>query len=151
MDSSSQSDWQDLIIEHSQFPRGHRELAEASHRCKGENPVCGDRVDLRLLVNEAGLIEDIACQSGGCAISLASASLLVEHVRGKSKERAMALAEEVRAMLVLSETPADSTELGDLSALQLVRRYPARVKCATLAWHALRHALQGTYGSVSTE
>lgn len=150
MDSEHDAARKDLIIEHSQFPRGQRELAAASHEGRGENPFCGDRIHVQLQVDARGRIADAACLARGCAISMASASMLADTVTGRSLDEAARLIELVRNTLT-AEVESRSDLPGDLDALRLVRRYPARVKCATLAWHALQQALAGGMGSVSTE
>jgi nitrogen fixation NifU-like protein len=150
METEQAEIWKELIIEHSQFPRGHAELAQASHEGRGENPFCGDRVSVQLRIRPDGVIEEVACLSTGCAISIASASMLASHVAGLSGEEADTLFEKVRDMLTSAERSADEPP-GELAALKLVRRYPSRVKCATLAWHVLHRALQGETELVSTE
>jgi nitrogen fixation NifU-like protein len=142
--------WSGVIVDHSQFPRRHGRLEHATHAGVGENPFCGDRVSLQLLVNEQGEITDARFEATGCAISTASASLLASHVVGRSLAGAEALFTEVHAMLTQAAGPPDSgTE--ELAALKVVRQYPARVKCATLAWHVLRHALHGEEAIATTE
>jgi nitrogen fixation NifU-like protein len=150
MDSARQADWKDLLIEHSQFPRGCAELPAPSHQGKGDNPLCGDRVTVQLSVDDGGRIDQVACLPSGCAISIASASMLAERVRGLSVAEADELFGKVRAMLTEADA-GPSTEIGDLEALCMVRQYPSRVKCATLAWHALRQALQGDREAATTE
>lgn len=142
--------WTQTIIDHSQFPRRHGVLENATHSGRGENPFCGDRVDLELEINARGMIEDARFRATGCAISTASASMLVAHIVGRSVAEADALFEAVHAMLTGVAGEADPGE-GELAALQLVKQYPARVKCATLAWHVLRHALRGDGELATTE
>ncbi len=146
---SAQS-WQDTLIDHSQFPRRHGELEDATHQASGENPLCGDRVHLQLQVDSRGVISDARFAGVGCAVSLASASMLAEHVVGLDVTRAGWLFAAVRGMLTEPGEPAPGVPQ-DLLALQLVRRYPARVKCATLAWHALRYALEDIRQVATTE
>lgn len=148
IDPEHTSLWQEAIIEHSHFPRGHHEVDPRTHEGSGDNPLCGDRVSVQVRLNREGVIEDIGCLSVGCAISIASASMLAEVIQDRKPEQALELFAQVRAMLL--GDPADGLP-GDLAALQLVRQYPSRVKCATLAWHALNHALRGEARTANTE
>jgi nitrogen fixation NifU-like protein len=142
--------WTEIIVDHSQFPRRHGRLEQSTHSGVGENPFCGDRVSLQLAVGEEETILDARFEATGCAISTASASLLVSHVVGRSAAEAEELFAAVHAMLTRGEEPpAGGAE--ELAALKIVRQYPARVKCATLAWHVLRHALHGDEAVASTE
>ena len=145
MDAERQAAWKDILIEHSQFPRGCTELPAPSHQGKGDNPLCGDRVTVQLAVGPLGHIEQVACLPSGCAISIASASLLAERVQGLSLAETEMLFGQVHTMLT------GEGEDGLLEALCMVRQYPSRVKCATLAWHALRQALQAGPETASTE
>jgi len=150
MNAGHPETWKQVIMEHSQFPRGARELADATHEGRGENPFCGDRVRVQLIVGADGVIVEAACVASGCAISLASASLLAGSVQGLRADEARARFEQVRAMLVESRS-GGYEQLGELQALQLVRQYPSRVKCATLAWHGLRNALDRAETTAVTE
>ena len=147
VDESKEQEWKDVIIDHNQFPRRHGTLTSISHEARGENPFCGDKVSLQLQVN-GGTIVDVAFEATGCAISLSSASILVDNLAGKSIEEADELFHTVHELLTvpLEESRGD---LGEIEALTLIKRYPARVKCATLAWHVLRNALDGG-GKVAT-
>lgn len=150
MERQADDVWKELIIEHSQFPRGHRALEAATHEARGENPFCGDQVTVQLSVDRNGYLEAASCQSVGCAISIASASLLAQHLPGKTSEQALRLFEQVHELLTTPQR--DGSELGELSALQLVKNYPSRVKCASLAWHTFRAALNPESGqTVTTE
>lgn len=142
--------WRDIIIDHSQFPRHHGQLEDVSHQGHGENPFCGDRVQVQMCVDDSGQISDISVSAVGCAISLASASLLSSSLADKDVEYADRLFRRVHQLMV-GETSELDPELGELAALTLVKRYPSRVKCATLAWHALKNALHGENGTVTTE
>ena len=150
MSSDPRQAWSDVIVDHSQFPRRHGELAAATHCGKGDNPFCGDRIELQLQVDEEGLIRDARFTATGCAISTASASLLVSHIGGLSVGEADRMFHSVRALLTGAGTPGEES-LGELEALQLVKQYPARVKCASLAWHVLHHALAGEEAVATTE
>ena len=143
--------YSDIIIEHSQFPHHHGSIGEPTHEGRGENPFCGDRLTLQLLVDEEEIIRKAAVESVGCAISMASASLLATHLHGKSLSQAQTLFEQVRRAVV--EGPNDELEeqLGELAALSFAGRYPSRVKCATLPWHVLKHLLAGDDSVASTE
>jgi nitrogen fixation NifU-like protein len=143
--------YSDIIIEHSQFPRHHGKLEHPTHEGHGENPFCGDRVKLQFSVNADGFIEDAAVESVGCAISIASASLLATHLHGLNLQQAEELFDQVR--LAITEGPDDTkdAQLGELAALSFAGRYPSRVKCASLPWHVLKHALAGDESVASTE
>ena len=147
--------WKECIVEHSQFPRAHLPLEQVTHEGRGDNPFCGDRVTVQLVVGADDRIREVGCQSVGCAISMASASLLASSVKNCSTAQAHSLFERVRDMLITGREPdalaEEETALGDLEALLMVRQYPSRVKCATLAWHALKHALAGEPETASTE
>ena len=140
--------YQDMILDHNKRPRNFGRLAAANRSASGDNPLCGDRIDLELEIQD-GRIENIAFTGAGCAISTASASLMTEAVKGRPLAEAEALAERFRA-LMRGEGPAGE-ELGGLAALTGVRAYPMRVKCATLPWHTLRSALAGADTTVTTE
>ncbi len=142
--------WKEVIIDHNQFPRRHRRIENPSHEGHGENPFCGDRVCLQLQVDEQGIISDIGFEATGCAISLSSASLLTTNLAGKHTVAATHLFAGVHDLLTGNEG-ADQQDLGELEALALIRRYPARVKCATLAWHVLKNALKGAQQVATTE
>lgn len=143
--------YSDIIIEHSQFPRHHTIIDNPTHEGHGENPFCGDRIKLQLLVNEAGLIEQVAVESVGCAISIASASLLASHLHGLSLQQAEELFGQVRGVITDGIAESEEERLGELTALGFARKYPSRVKCATLPWHVLKHVLNGDDSVASTE
>ncbi len=145
--------YSEIIIEHSQFPRHHGTIDNPSHEGHGENPFCGDRIKLQFLLNDAGIIETAAVESVGCAISIASASLLATHLHGLSLQQAEELFDQIRA-LITGGPDADEEideQLGELAALAFAGRYPSRVKCATLPWHVLKHALAQDESVASTE
>ncbi len=152
------SDFDDLyseqIIEHSKKPRNFGELPNANHHANGFNPLCGDKLVVGLVMDGAGVIQDVKFQGQGCAISKASASLMTGAVKGKTAAEAEHLFERFHD-LVMGKLPEgeDLTDLGKLAVLAGVREYPARVKCASLAWHTLKAALESsTDGAViSTE
>ena len=144
--------YRDVILDHNRTPRNFGGLEPADARAEGFNPLCGDRLTVRLKMT-GGAIEDIRFEGQGCAISTASASLMTEAVKGKSRAEALALFERVHRML--TDDAASADELGKLAALSGVREYPARVKCASLCWHTLASALQApdprALTAVSTE
>lgn len=133
--------YQDVIIDHARKPRNFRELKGASRRVEAVNPLCGDQLILYLQLND-GAIADVAFEGSGCAISQASASLMTLAMKGLQRDEALALFVRVHTMLT---TEAEGDEppvgVGKLTVLSGVWRYPTRVKCATLAWQALRSAL----------
>jgi nitrogen fixation NifU-like protein len=145
--------YSEIIIEHSQFPRHHGTIENPSHEGHGENPFCGDRIKLQFQLNDTGIIETAAVESVGCAISIASASLLATHLHGLSLQQAEELFDQIRA-LITGGPDADEEideQLGELAALAFAGRYPSRVKCATLPWHVLKHALAQDDSVASTE
>lgn len=129
--------YQDLIIEHGRKPKNFGPLPCATHEAEGFNPLCGDQVTVRLIVDN-GIVQRVMFEGAGCAISQASASLMTETIKGKSVAEALTLVQLVRRMMVEGQ---GSDELGVVQALAPIREYPMRVKCATLAWHALAEAL----------
>jgi nitrogen fixation NifU-like protein len=140
--------YRDVIVDHNRSPRNRGRLPGACRHAEGNNPLCGDR--LQLDVDLAGdLIRDLRFECSGCAISTASASLMSEAVKGKTRAEAARLFGEVHGML--TGQPADPARLGKLAALAGVREFPARVKCASLAWHTLNAALAGGRDPVTTE
>lgn len=143
--------YSDIIIEHSQFPRHHGTIENPTHQGHGENPFCGDRVSLQLELSDAGIIEQAAIQSVGCAISTASASLLASHLRGLSLSQAEELFDQVRDAITGGPDENPDEQLGELAALAFAGRYPSRVKCATLPWHVLKHALVRDDSIATTE
>lgn len=143
--------YSEIIIEHSQFPRHHGTLDQPTHQGQGENPFCGDRIKLQLTVDDKGKIEQAGFESVGCAISTASASLLASHLQGLSLNQARQLFEQVRAAITGGDSAELDEQLGELAALAFAGRYPSRVKCATLAWHVLKHALDGDESVATSE
>lgn len=141
--------YQDVILEHSKRPRNYRTLEAANRNAEGFNPLCGDHFTVYLDV-EDGRIRDISFQGAGCAISKASASMMTQAVKGKRTEEAEELFEKFHRV-VTGKNGVESDELGKLAAFAGVSEFPVRVKCATLAWHALHAALQGEQTAVSTE
>ena len=140
--------YQEIILEHNKRPYHFGPLVGATHRADGVNPLCGDQIQVSLRV-ENGLLKQVFFQGQGCAISKASASLMASAVEGVSIDQALGLARQVTEALG-GDDSASLSDTGELAALSGVRAFPARVKCATLAWHALTSALE-RQGPVSTE
>jgi nitrogen fixation protein NifU and related proteins len=132
--------YQDMVMEHKRAPRHFGALADATHGARGRNPQCGDDIQVQLRL-EAGSVRDVGFTGQGCAICIASASMMTEAVLGQDVQAVCALQQHFRAVLTGQEDPAGA-ELGKLVSLAGVRRYPGRIKCALLGWHALMHALQ---------
>jgi len=146
--SGLQDLYQDVILDHNRRPRNFRALA-GGRQAEGHNPLCGDRLTVYVRV-EDGAIADVGFQGSGCAIAKASASLMTESVKGQTLPDASALLERLRRMMMAPPgSPVD--QLGELAALAGVRQFPTRVKCATLAWHALHAAMSARDEIVSTE
>jgi nitrogen fixation NifU-like protein len=143
--------YQSIILDHNRRPRNFRELTDADRRSEGRNPLCGDEVTVWLRM-EGDRIEDVSFVGSGCAISKASASIMTTTVKGKTRAEASALFERFHDLVTgnPAATPDDAS-LGQLAAFSGVSRFPVRVKCASLAWHALRAALRGDGEAVSTE
>lgn len=142
--------YRDLILDHARNPRHFGKLAAATHSAEGINPLCGDKLHLYISIDPQGKIEEAAFEGSGCAISVASASLLTDAVRGMPKDRALGFSNAVLRSLT-GQPDTSATDLGKLQALQGVKEFPSRVKCATLAWHALKSAIHRDDQPVSTE
>lgn len=142
--------YQQVILEHNKKPRNFKVLESANAYSLGKNPLCGDQFALYAQLDEEGKITDIGFQGDGCAISKASASLMTNAVKGKSREEALEMKEEFQKLLTGQMAEDATHHLGRLTILAGVREYPVRVKCATLAWHTLAAALQGQ-AETSTE
>ncbi|MER3402850.1 MAG: SUF system NifU family Fe-S cluster assembly protein [Armatimonadota bacterium] len=132
--------YREIILDHYRHPRGRGHLDPPKIVQEGMNPLCGDEITLELRV-DGGIVEDIKFSGQGCSISQASASMLVEAVRGKRIEEVESLIQQVLAML-RGETEPNESQIGEIAYLAGVRQFPVRVKCATLAWHTLEEALQ---------
>jgi nitrogen fixation NifU-like protein len=142
--------YREVILDHNRDPRNFGELEQANRVVEGVNPLCGDRMTLYVKTSAAGQIEDVGFTGTGCAISVASASLMTERIKGLSVNEALELFELVHDVLTGAQEP-DPVELDKLAALAGVRQYPSRVKCASLGWHALKTALTTTDEKISTE
>ncbi|MBV8894747.1 MAG: SUF system NifU family Fe-S cluster assembly protein [Acidobacteria bacterium] len=142
--------YQEVILEHSKAPRNYRELKPADHQAQGYNPLCGDRFTIYLQM-EADRIRDISFQGSGCAISKASASMMTQSLKGKTRTEAHELFNNFHEVVTGQGGGRDQAELGKLAVFSGVCEFPLRVKCATLAWHTLEAALEGKQEAVSTE
>ncbi len=131
--------YQELIIDHGRRPRNFRISEDASSVQEGFNPLCGDRLTL-YLTEKDGMIENISFQGSGCAISMASASLMTEAIKGKSVAEAMSLFSGFHQLVMEGKTSCEDVSNSKLNALSGVAEFPARVKCATLAWHTLMNS-----------
>jgi nitrogen fixation NifU-like protein len=142
--------YRELILDHARSPRHFGKLDEATHTADGINPLCGDKLKLYFRLGSEQRIEDAFFEGSGCAISVASASLLTDTVTGMSVSEATTFFHAVTNALTGRSTESD-VELGKLRALQGVKNFPSRVKCATLAWHAMNTALNKGSGLATTE
>lgn len=148
--------YQDLILDHGRNPRNRRRPVHVTHQALGHNPMCGDKITVYVTRDESGTLKDVAFDGQGCAISTASASMMTEIVRGKSEQEAEALFSHFHHACTQEHVEApkdlDEDDAARLHALSGVRQFPVRVKCATLAWHALHAALSGkSGGAIRTE
>lgn len=141
--------YQQVIMDHNKKPRNFREMSDANHLAHGNNPLCGDALVVFVKMN-GDIIEDVSFQGSGCAISMASASLMTEALKGKTMDEAEVIYEQVHKQMTSED--ADPAVLGKLEVLGGVREFPARVKCATLSWHTVHTAMENDHDiSVSTE
>jgi nitrogen fixation protein NifU and related proteins len=141
--------YREVILDHNRRPRNFGEIAGADRVIEGVNPLCGDKMTLYVKLGD-GVVRDISFKGTGCAISVASSSLMTERVKGATVDASLALFDKVHDLLT-GAAAASPEELDKLAALAGVREYPTRIKCASLAWHALKAALQGRDARVSTE
>lgn len=144
--------YRDVIVDHNRAPRNFRRIAPADREAEGFNALCGDKLTVYAVL-DGDRIADVSFEGSGCAISVASASLMTERIKGLSLEEVRVLHEDVHALLTGAPDARDASDsrFGKLVALAGVRDYPSRVKCATLAWHTLLAALAGASTPVSTE
>ncbi|XXF79234.1 SUF system NifU family Fe-S cluster assembly protein [Myxococcaceae bacterium GXIMD 01537] len=151
MNSDLQDLYQEVVLDHGKRPRNFREVEGATARAEGYNPLCGDQLTVTMRM-EDGVIRDVGFVGQGCAISRASASLMTGAVKDLTRAQAEHLYTQVHRLVTEGpEAVEDSEALGKLAVLSGVSEFPTRVKCASLAWHALRAALEGQASSVSTE
>jgi nitrogen fixation protein NifU and related proteins len=143
--------YQEVILEHSKAPRNFRALPDPDRKAEGFNPLCGDHFTVYLQM-QGDVIRDVVFQGSGCAISKASASMMTQALKGKTRHDADELFHRFHDV-VTGHAPADGAqpELGKLAVFSGVSEFPTRVKCATLAWHTLQAALEGKQDAVSTE
>ncbi len=141
--------YQEVILEHAKAPRNYRELGAPAAKAEGYNPLCGDRCTVFINQNE-GVIQDIAFQGNGCAISKASASMMTQALKGKTLEQAEEMFKSFHGMVTGHQNEGEA-DMGKLKVFAGVSEFPARVKCATLAWHTLEAALHGEQQKISTE
>ena len=147
--------YQDIILDHGKSPRNFGKFKGYSHKGKGYNPLCGDKVEVYLKLNDKQKVEDLKFEGSGCAISIASTSIMTESVKGKSFESAKKIISEFLNM-IKNTKEIDSTELNEdqkikIMSLSGVKQYPMRVKCATLGWHTLVSAMDEKQEEVNTE
>lgn len=142
--------YRDVIVDHNKRPRNFGRLDPADAHADGHNPLCGDQLSITVKL-DGDRISDVKFEGAGCAISVASASLLTEAVKGKSRGEFETMYHEVHELLTKHDAVPDLARLGKLAALSGVREFPARVKCASLCWHTLEAALQNSDAPVSTE
>jgi nitrogen fixation NifU-like protein len=141
--------YREVILDHNREPRNFGELSGADHVVDGVNPLCGDKMTLYVKLR-GDVIEDVRFKGSGCAISVASSSLMTERVKGRPIGATLDLVAQVHAMLT-GKTDEHGENMDKLAALAGVREFPSRVKCASLAWHALKAALTGSDKKVTTE
>ena len=132
--------YREILLDHYRSPRNRGPLAGANARAEGANPLCGDEIVVELLVDGEGRIADVAFGGSGCSISQASSSLMTQYVKGRPADDALAAVDAFQRMMVEGEQPSE--EFGNIEALSGVRRFPVRVKCASLAWKTLEQALR---------
>jgi nitrogen fixation protein NifU and related proteins len=143
--------YQEVILDHNRRPRNWGPLTDATRVAKGHNPLCGDRLTLYVKV-EGGTLTGISFEGSGCAISKASASLMTDAVKGQSLTDALSLFDRVHDMLTTPiAEPVNTDAVGKMAVLSGVREFPARVKCASLAWHTLKSAILDTHETAKTE
>jgi len=144
--------YQEVIVDHNRRPRNFGELADANREAEGYNPLCGDRLHIWLKVNDDGVIEDVRFTGEGCAISMASASLMTEALKGRSFDEFQRIFDSFQHMVTadLAEGP-DEDVLGKLAVLAGVREFPSRIKCAILCWHTMKSAVEGRDEVAKTE
>ena len=143
--------YQQVILDHNKSPRNFRKMDNATQHAEGYNPLCGDHINIYLLI-EDGIVKDVSFKGEGCAISKASASLMTSVLKGKTKEEAEKLFEKFHDLVTgkLGDNP-NNDELGKLAVFAGVQEFPVRVKCASLAWHTMMNALKGKQEKVTTE
>lgn len=142
--------YQEVILDHHKKPRNFRKLPAPARHVEGVNPLCGDKMTVYVQM-EDDVVKDVSFEGSGCAISTASASLMTESLKGKTRAEAEALFQQFHNLLTGRNQGEDARPLGKLAVFSGVREFPVRVKCATLAWHTFHAALQDQTESVTTE
>lgn len=143
--------YQEVILDHNKNPKNCGDLSCATHQAHGYNPLCGDKLTVKLQI-ENGIIQDIKFDGHGCAISTASASMMTQVVKGKSLEDVAHLFTDFHDMVTGDSCPvSNKTRLGKLTVFSGVKEYPTRIKCAILCWHTLKAAMSGEQNDVTTE
>ena len=143
--------YQEVILDHNRRPRNFRAIADATRTAKGHNPLCGDRLTLFLILDGERIV-DLSFEGSGCAISKASASLMTEALKGRTVDEAARLFDRFHQLVTAPpDTPVSTEGLGKLAVFAGVREYPARVKCASLAWHTMKAAVAAPDAVVTTE
>ena len=147
--------YQEIILEHGKNPRNHRKAEDFNKDAKGNNPLCGDNVHVYLKLNGQRIVEDASFEGSGCAISMASASIMTDLIRGKNEHEAKEIVEDFLNMIKenpeLKSEYLDEDEKTKLMCLSGVKQYPMRVKCATLSWHTLISAIDKSQNEINTE
>ena len=142
--------YQELILDHGRRPRNFRPLDGATRSAEGYNPLCGDKVKIYVKM-DADIVKDISFEGAGCAISTASASIMTETLKGKTRAEAEELFQTFHNLVTGRQAQLDAPELGKLAVFSGVSEFPIRVKCATLSWHTMRAAMNGEGEVISTE
>jgi len=147
--------YQDIILEHGKSPRNFGKCDDFSHQAKGHNPLCGDQIQIYLKLNNEKKVENLTFEGSGCAISIASTSIMTELVKGKSRESTKNIINAFLSMIKktskINSNDLDEDQKTKIMSLSGVKQYPMRVKCATLAWHTLTSAMEGKKEEVNTE
>ncbi len=143
--------YQEVILDHNKNPRNFGEIEHYTHHARGHNPLCGDQLDLFLIV-ENDIIQEVKFKGSGCAISKASASIMTTILKGKTANEAKKIFDEFHKIITVnSDNSNENINIGKLAVFAGVREFPARVKCASLAWHTLLNALENSSNNVTTE
>lgn len=151
MSGSERALYEQVILDHNKNPRNFREIAEPDRELKGYNPLCGDQFTIYVKF-DGEVISDVAFKGSGCAISKSSASLMTTELKGKTRAEALEIFNRFHHMITSApDVPLDEDALGKLRVFSGVREFPVRIKCATLAWHAMAAALDNKQGQISTE
>ncbi|HET7650797.1 MAG TPA: SUF system NifU family Fe-S cluster assembly protein [Gammaproteobacteria bacterium] len=141
--------YKDVIVDHNRSPRNFRRIPDATRIQEGFNPLCGDKLTVYVKL-DGDRISDLSFEGSGCAISVASASLMSQQLKGKTTGEALQLFDRMHDLLTREDVEIDLASLGKLAALSGVREYPSRVKCASLCWHTLKNALEATNSPVTS-